>query len=124
FGEVLAYSARRGTGAVHPVRDGRLVGLEDLAALGGDAPHVSGEGLVGAAGRVDGIAQTGVGFSLRRHDRLRPGAVNRVYRFNCLPPYPLSVTTGSLISSRPERCDRDPGSSLVRAAPRNSVRPH
>lgn len=112
LGQVLTYPARRGAGAVHPVRDGRLVGLEDLAVLGRDAPHVSGEGLVGAVDRRDDVAQTRIGVSLRRHDRLHSGAVNRVYRFNCLPPYPPSVTTGSLISSRPERRDRDPGSPL------------
>ncbi|GGW64019.1 hypothetical protein FHS32_001169 [Streptomyces albaduncus] len=41
LGQVLTYSARRGTGAVRPVRDGRLVGLEDLAVLGGDATSLA-----------------------------------------------------------------------------------
>ncbi|GGV79723.1 hypothetical protein GCM10015535_16940 [Streptomyces gelaticus] len=56
LGQVLTYPARRGTDAVHPVRNGRLVGLEDLAVLCGDASHVSGEGLVGAVDRRDDVA--------------------------------------------------------------------
>lgn len=101
FGEVLACLAGRCAGTAHPVGDGRLVGLEQFAVLGGDAAYVLGECVVRAPGGVDRVAQAGVGAGRCRHDRLRSGSVNRVYRLTSVTPYPLCVAGGSLIDSRP-----------------------
>ncbi|GAA4942184.1 hypothetical protein GCM10023238_05010 [Streptomyces heliomycini] len=63
--------------------------------LGGDAPHVSGEGLVVQPAASMASRRRELGSLCAATIASALGAVNRVYRFNCVPPYPLSVTIGS-----------------------------